>query len=72
MCSWSSRLALKMKRAAPGGHRHQERHGAFGGRLRCRSDPRSLRMGCCRNTSVALGISRSVPDEFRKLAEKDL
>jgi DNA polymerase IV len=22
--------------------------------------------------SVALGISRSVPDEFRKLAEKDL
>jgi DNA polymerase IV len=65
-------LGLKDETRRPGGAPAPRKAWRVGGRLRCRSDPRSLRMGCCRNTSVALGISRSFPDEFRKLAEKDL
>jgi hypothetical protein len=72
MCSWSSRLALKMKRAAPGGHRHQERHGAWV--ADCAVDRIRDRFGW-----DAVGIRRwrwgspvPFPTSFRKLAEKDL
>ena len=62
-------LGLDDEAAPP---RHQAGHGALGGRPRRRQDPRSLRMGGGRLWVGRAGLSRSVPDEFRELAEKDI
>ena len=69
MYSWNSRLDLKMKRAAPGTKKGMARWV-----VDCAVDRIRDRFGwdAVGYASVALGISRSVPDEFRKLAEKDL
>jgi hypothetical protein len=61
MWSWNSRLDLQMKHAAPAPADHAV------DRIRGRFGWDAIGYG-----SVAPGISHSVPDEFRKLAEKDL
>ena len=69
MFSWNSRLDLKMRRAAPAPRKAWRvgRPTALSIGSAIASD--GMRIGYA---SVALGISRSVPDEFRKLAEKNL
>ena len=68
-CSWSCRLGLKMRTAAPAPRKGMARWVADRA-----VDAIRARFGweAVGYASVALGLSRSVPDEFRELAEKDL
>ena len=68
MCSWSSRSGLKTKSAGPGTKRGMARWMADRAidKIRDRFGWEAVEYGS------ALGLSRSVPDEFRELAEKDL
>jgi DNA polymerase-4 len=68
-CSWTFRLGLKMKSAGPAPRRGMARWVADRAvdTIRARFGWQAVGYG-----SVALEISRSVPDEFRELAEKDL
>ncbi len=67
--SWNSRLASTTKRAAPAARIGLARFEADRAvdKIRDRFGWEAIGYG-----SMALGMSRSVPDEFRKLAEKDL
>jgi tetratricopeptide (TPR) repeat protein len=67
ICSWNSRSDLKMRRAAPAPRRAWHVGRPPVDRIRGRFGWDAIGYG-----SVALGNSGSVPEEFRKLAEKDL
>jgi DNA polymerase IV len=55
-------LGLKDEARRPGTKKGMAR---WVGRLRCRSDPRSLRMGCCR---ICIGGARDLPFRSRRVS----
>ena len=69
MCSWNFRLGLKTSERRPGRKRGMARWMADHAvdMIRDRFGWEAVGYG-----SAALGLSHSVPDEFRELAEKDL